>query len=186
MSQHEWEGKKLANFKAVHEIYLALHKMYHDSPPDEVPKDYWHDKVISALTAQPILNLPQEKKILYSGKISENANKVVEREGGLTKARKGSGKNAIANEHYFPRKYACKKILEIEEPLYFDEFVQEWETKLGVYHITTKAENADLKAHIQQMLKKNKNFDPLNWENAYRACEINLIIDPRYNIVKDE
>ena len=183
MSQQKKDLKKIANFKAIHAIYLALHKMY-NFPPDGVPKDYWYDKVISALTAQPILNLPQEKKILYSGLISENANKVIERKGNLTKARKGSGKDAIADEHYFPRKYACKQILERKTSLSFDKFVEAWETKLGVYHITTKAENADLKAYVEQMLKKNKDFDPLNWKNAYRACKINLIKDPRYNVMK--
>ena len=184
MSQEEKDKKKIANYKAVYKIYLALHKIY-NIPPAGVPKDYWHDKVISSLTAQPILNLPQEKKILYSRRISEKANEVVKRKGGLTKARKGSGEYAIANEHYFPRKYACKQILEREIPLSLDEFIEAWQTKLGVYHITTKAENAKLKAYVEKMLKKNKKFDPLNWKNAYRECKIVLIKDPRYNVLKD-
>ena len=167
---------KFKNFKSVYEIYLTLCKIY-NNPPEGVSKGYWQDKVISALTAQPILNLPKVKKILYSGKISEKANRVVKRKGGLTKARKGSGDDAVTNEHYFPRKYVCKQMLDRKQTLSFEEFVEHWWTRIGVYHITTKAENAKLQVHIENMIKINKDFNPLNWNEIYSDCGIKLIVN---------
>ena len=177
--------EKIANFKSVYRIYLALYEIY-KNPPKGVPKETYQDKVISALTAQPILNLPKVKEILYSGLISKKANKVVKRKGGLTKARKGSRNNAITNEHYFPIKYTAKKMLETTQPLSFEEFVETWWTKLGVYHITTKAENSKLQAHIEKKLKQNKGFDPLDWEKAYSACKVELIRDPNFVVMEGE
>ena len=179
------DPEKFANFKAVYIIYLTLHEIYH-STPEDVPKEVWRAKVISALTAQPILNLPKVKAILYSGQISKKAEKVVKSKGGVTKARKGSGTDAIANEHYYPRKHVAKKILERKKPLSFDEFVESWWTQMGVYNITTKEENSKLGAYIKEGLKKNKSFDPLNWEKAYIECGIELIQDPEFCVLEEE
>jgi len=191
LSKSHWKEEinndlaKISNFKSVYKIYLALHEIY-NSPPDGVSKEYWQDKVISALTAQPILNLPKVKQILYSGLISKKADRVIKRKGGYAGARKGSGNNAIANEHYFPRKYVCKQILESSQTLSYDEFVEIWWARLGVYHITTKKENSTLQAHIEKMLKKNKDFDPLNWEKIYSDCKIELIRDTRHSVLEEE
>tara|TARA_Y100000768_G_C23683252_1_gene543294 strand:+ start:33 stop:659 length:627 start_codon:yes stop_codon:yes gene_type:complete len=179
------DPEKFANFKAVYKIYLILHEKYHSIPRD-VPKDVWHDKMISALTAQPILNLPKVKQILYSGLISRKAEQVVRKKGGLTKARKGTGKDAIANEHYYPRKHIVRKILEIKKPLNFDQFVESWWTQMGVYNITTKEENSKLGAYIKEGLQKKKSFDPLNWKKAYKECGIELIPDPRFRVTEEE
>jgi len=179
------DPEKFANFKAVYVLYLIIHEKYHSIPGD-VPKDVWHDKMISALTAQPILNLPKVKEILYSGKISKKAEQVVRKKGGLTKARKGTGKDAITNEHYYPRKHIVRKILERKKPLSFHEFVESWWTQMGVYNITTKEENSKLGAYIKDGLKKKKSFDPLNWKKAYKECGIELIQDPRFRVTEEE
>lgn len=176
--------EKLANFQSVFTIYRALYDLYRKRPA-EVPKETWQNKVISALTAQPILNLPKKKEILYSGLISTTANKIVKERGGLTKARKGTGNAAITNEHYYPRKYVAKKILELNEPLDFEDFVETWWSKMGVYHITTKAENSELRKYIEENLKHNKKFDPLKWKDVYEECKVDLIPDPNFVVLED-
>ena len=166
----------LENFRSVHHLYTLLHQEY-NNPPKGVTLDYWHDKVISALAAQPYLNLPKCSKILYSGKMSKKAANAIKKAGSKTKARKGSGDKAITNEHYYTRKYVLKDMFERIVPLDFDEFVSEWWERGGVYHITTKAENGKLQAYIEKKLNQGGNYDPLEWEENYSSCKIVLIDD---------
>ena len=57
----------------------------------------------------------------------------------------------------------------------FDEFVSEWWEKGGAYHITTKSENAKLQAHIEKKMKEDEGYDPMDWEENYSECKIELV-----------
>ena len=171
------KGTVYENFMSVYHIYVSLHKIYSNNPK-KVNKDFWQDKIISALAAQPYFNLPSDKSLLYSGKISKKAKKAILEAGGLTKARRLSGDSGVLEEHYFPRKFFLKiELFDIENPVSFNEFVYLYFTKGGKYHITTKLENSNLEKRIASEMEKDNRYDPLNWQRNYSLCEIELIED---------
>lgn len=167
-------GTVYENFLSVYHIYVSLYKIYRNIP-EGISEEVWKNKIISALSAQPYFNLPKDKSLLYSWKISKKANIAIKNAGSLTRAKSLGKDKGVLNEHFFPRKHFLKiELFEIDSHLNFIEFVYLYFTKGGKYHITTKLENSNLENKIDSEMEKGKGYNPLNWEKNYELCGIIL------------
>ena len=169
MSDKIWKTlteKQKENCRSVYALYLHLHNAYHGELPKGVSRELWRLKIISALAAQPYLNLPKNKAVLYTGSISKSALKSKE----------------SVNEHRYPRRaWLSWRLFEPKKPVSFDEFMRLYWVEGGSYHKTTSQENRQLKTYYQ-----NKSDTAIRdgGTTAYKKCGIVLVDDP--SISKEE
>ena len=167
-SWNDLKDKNKAQFRSVYALYLVLHGLYHASPPKHVPLEMNRRIIVNSFDAKPWFNLPKNKKILYTGRISKAALK--------------SSKKEVTNEHRFPRKsWLISRLFDPQSPVSFEEFMRLWWEEQGTYNKTTKDENNQLK----QYYKKNpENLGLDGGEKAYADLGIELVDDP--SIINEE
>jgi hypothetical protein len=169
MSDEIWKTltkKQKENCRSVYALYLILHNAYHGELPKGVSREYWSSKIISALAAQPYINLPKKKEVLYTCRISKSA--------------LNSGESV--NEHRYPRKaWLSWRLFKPKNPVSFDEFMRLYWAEGGSYHKTTSQENRQLKTYYQD---KSDTAIQDGGTAAYKKCGIVLVDDP--SISKEE
>ena len=153
--------KQRWNFLSVYAILASDHRLYHQTPPLDVKTSYWKKKVISGFAAQPFFNLPQIKKILYSGMISKKALKI--------------DKSERVKEHRYPRRaWLDWRLFCPENLVSFEEFFRLYWEEGGTYNITTKRENSLLENYYAT---KPDHYIQDGGKMAYYSIGIELIDD---------
>ena len=159
-----WESlneKQRWNFLSVYGILESDHTLYHQPAPLGVEDSYWKKKVISGFAAQPFFNLPQIKKILYSGLISKNASMI--------------DRSARVKEHRYPRRaWLDWRLFSPTILVSFEEFFRLYWKEGGTYNITTKKENSLLENYYAG---KSDHYIQDGGKMAYYSVDIELIDD---------
>ena len=157
-----WESlneKQRWNFLSVYSILESDHRLYHQVAPLGVEKSYWKKKVISGFAAQPFFNLPQIKKILYSGLISKKASLI--------------HRSMRVKEHRYPRRaWLDWRLFSPIILVSFEEFFRLYWEEGGTYNITTKKENSLLENYYAD---KPDYYIRDGGKVAYRTLGIELI-----------
>ena len=158
---NETTHRQISNFRASYRLYVILFSSYHESPPKDVDKEYWKNKVVSAFNGQVYFNLPNNP-VLYTGLIS----------------RKSLESNDRTDEHRYPRKeWAQWRLFDIENPVTFEKFFSLYCEEGGSYNITTNKENRALPGWYK---KQPKEAIRDGGKAAYKACGIILVEDPDF------
>ena len=151
--------KQQWNFLSVYSILESNHRLYHQPAPVGVENSYWKKKVISGFAAQPFFNLPQIKKILYSGLISKKASAI--------------HRSMRVKEHRYPRRaWLDWRLFSPIILVSFEEFFRLYWEEGGTYNITTKKENSLLENYYAD---KPDHYIQDGGELAYRSLGIELI-----------
>ena len=153
--------KQQWNFLSVYAILQSDYRLYHQAPPRGVDTHYWKKKVISGFAAQPFFNMPQIKRILYTGLISKSATLVP--------------KKSRVKEHRYPRRaWLDWRFFSAEKIVTFEEFFKLYWKEGGTYNITTKHENSQLELYYDN---KPDSYIQDGGVRAYREVGIELVVD---------
>ena len=131
-------------FRALYEMICSISEQYLRASDAQ-------KQLIETTIGAGIFYLPKNKKINYSGYISEEALRTGER----------------VEEHFYPRKVSANMLLS-DPPSTLSEFVDVVRYKYMGYHYTTKEENQNLKEYQ----KVNVFVSP---EDSYQKAGITLV-----------
>ena len=160
----ELKEDQINNFKSAYKLYEILFKAYNGKPPEGVDKPFWKNRVIQAFNGQVYFNLPQRYQVLYTKRISINAN--------------AQKKKTPTKEHFHPRRPWVKwRLFDIPKKVTLKIFFKLYCEEGGRYHKTTKEENAKLETWYHD--KGDPNPTKKIWEQAYRETKVILMDDPK-------